>query len=254
MIRKNRPLRRIKRDELIQSAAARGYRTPKQTTKAKENEVSADRFTGLDRLILKYVREGPYQISASDIPEEHRGIVMRRVKALAVWDLSAPGTAGAWRIEPRFDLVLKAMQRTTVRHRLLSNHGSPVSDTSLQFSASSWTHIEGRVLVHGADEGTARTYMVLEGTDAKLHYVETSSLDPPSARRVAKLKVDTFVRLRRHARSQVDVEDLGSAEKLLGQPEHFVEAARGIRLRPSVTAGGWLGRYQNQLLLAHSRK
>jgi hypothetical protein len=32
------------------------------------------------------------------------------------------------------------------------------------------TSVEGRVLVHGQDEQTGRNYLMLEGTDAKVHF------------------------------------------------------------------------------------
>jgi hypothetical protein len=237
-----------------------GYRTPEQARQAKLNEVNAARFTSIDRMIQVHAR-GEDQISVGDIPEAQRELVVRRIKALEGFDLAAPGVQpGTWRIEPRFDGVLKAMQRTADRQRLLRDHGAPVSDASLPFSASAWQRLEGRVLVHGEDEGTQRPYMILEGTDAKLHYVETSNFDIQTSRSVGKLKVNSFVRLRRHGRSSVDVQDLGNARQLLDKPEYFRTAAREMRVRPAVTSGGWLGDYQTRLLaaavetLTHSRQ
>jgi hypothetical protein len=35
----------------------------------------------------------------------------------------------------------------------------------------SLTALEGRVLVHGEEEYSRRSYLILEGTDARLHYI-----------------------------------------------------------------------------------
>lgn len=37
---------------------------------------------------------------------------------------------------------------------------------------NAFTSTEGRILVHGQDEQTGRSYLMLEGTDAKVHYIE----------------------------------------------------------------------------------
>jgi hypothetical protein len=227
-----------------------GYRTPEQARQARENEVKSKRLTSLDRIILTHINKGEARLNLADIPEQHREQVGRRLQTLQSFDLASPGEAGSWRIEPRFDNILKALQRTDDRQRILRDHGAQASDPALPMSVSFWNHLEGRVLVHGEDEGTGKPYFILEGTDRKLHYVESSNIDLQTARSEGKLRVNSFVRLRRHGKTMIAVEDLGNAEKLLANAEYFREAASRMRTVQTATNTGWLGRYQTQMLLA----
>jgi hypothetical protein len=235
-----------------------GYRTPEQATRARENEVAAKRFTSLDRLIHHKAMEGNQRVSLADFPAIHRDQVFRRLQTLESFALAgrdAADGAHTWRIEPRLDHVLRAMQRTADRQRIMRDHGAPGSDPNLPFSASkSWRHLEGRVLVHGEDDFSGKPYLILEGTDAKLHYVDASNIDIQTARCAGQLRVNSFVRLHRRGRSLIDIEDLGNAERLLANPGHFRDAAERLmhagQAPPIATAQGWLGRYQTKLVLA----
>jgi hypothetical protein len=232
-----------------------GYRTPEQARLARENEIPAKRFTSLDRLIYHKAMERNQRVSLADFPDVHRDQVHRRLQTLESFALASLNGAETWRIEPRLDHVLRAMQRTADRQRIMRDHGAPGSDPNLPFSAAkSWRHLEGRVLVHGEDDFSGKPYLILEGTDAKLHYVEASNLDIQTARCAGQLRVNSFARLHRRGRSLVDIEDLGNAEKLLANPAHFRDAADRLmhagKTPPTAIAQGWLGRYQNQLLIA----
>ena len=115
------------------------------------------------------------------------------------------------------------------------------------------TSVEGRVLVHGQDEQTGRGYLMLEGTDAKVHFIQyTPGME--QARSRGELKTNSFVRFRKLSvgeREMLEVNDLGDAACLLSNPRHLREKVyellnRGIR--PTEDGwGGWLGRYQAAL-------
>jgi hypothetical protein len=56
--------------------------------------------------------------------------------------------------------------------------------------------VEGRLLVHGRDEQTGRNYLMLKGTDAKIHFIQyTPEMD--EARSRGDLKTNSFVGLRK---------------------------------------------------------
>ena len=112
------------------------------------------------------------------------------------------------------------------------------------------TSVEGRVLVHGQDEQTGRNYLMLEGTDAKVHYIHYTP-EMEEARSRGELRTNSFVRLRKlpvDRALMLDVIDLGDAEMLLNNPRHLGEAARQLLKRGIMPTedgwGGWLGRYQ----------
>ena len=119
--------------------------------------------------------------------------------------------------------------------------------------------IEGRVLVHGEEEnGSNRggNYLLLEGTDARVHYVPyTSEID--DARSRGQLKPNSFARLRRlfvDGKPLLEVNDMGSADEMLKNKRHFVEVARGRQAQGFAPVedgwGGWVGRYQSALVEA----
>ena len=58
------------------------------------------------------------------------------------------------------------------------------------------TSVEGRVLVHGQDEQTGRNYLMLEGTDAKVHFIQYTS-EMEEARSRGELRTNSFLQMRR---------------------------------------------------------
>ncbi len=58
------------------------------------------------------------------------------------------------------------------------------------------TTLEGRILVHGEEESSGRGYLMLEGTDARVHYVYYTP-EMEAARNRGGLRTNSFVRLRK---------------------------------------------------------
>jgi len=115
------------------------------------------------------------------------------------------------------------------------------------------TSVEGRVLVHGQDEQSGRNYLMLEGTDAKVYFINYSR-EMEEARSRGELRTNSFVQLRKVALDgalTLDFNDLGDAERLLTNPRHLGEKARDLLKRGIVPTedgwGGWLGKYQAAL-------
>jgi hypothetical protein len=108
------------------------------------------------------------------------------------------------------------------------------------------TSVEGRVLVHGQDEQSGRNYLMLEGTDAKVYFINYSR-EMEEARSRGELRTNSFVQLRKVALDgalTLDFNDLGDAERLLTNPRHLGEKARDLLKRGIVPTedgwGGWL--------------
>ena len=109
------------------------------------------------------------------------------------------------------------------------------------------------MLVHGQDEQSGRNYLMLEGTDAKVYFINYSR-EMEEARSRGELRTNSFVRLRKlslNGALTLDVNDLGDAEKLLTNPRHLGEKARELLKRGIMPTedgwGGWLGKYQAAL-------
>jgi hypothetical protein len=159
-----------------------------------------------------------------------------------------------WRVRRDFEQVLRAMQRTADRQRTLAAHGALMSDERLPIEVldlTQATSVEGRVLVHGQDEQTGRNYLMLEGTDARVHLIQYTP-EMEEARSRGELRVNSFVQLQKRSYAAAfDIKDLGDAGKLLNNASHFSEASRELQNRGIVPTedgwGGWLGQYQAAL-------
>src|SRR6266481_4071373 len=131
-----------------------------------------------------------------------------------------------------------------------------VSDKRLPLQVTTLRQLQtvtGRVLLHTEDEQTGKRYMLIEGTDAKVHLIyHTPAIE--EARKQGKLAVDNFIRIEKrfeHKKPTLCVDDLGDANALLQNSSHFHKEAefllrRGIRDVQSEW-GGWLGQYQTRL-------
>ena len=169
---------------------------------------------------------------------------------------------GTWNVRSDFLTVLKTMQQIGDRQRMLAAHRSLISDERLPLVVTeqrSIKHLEGRVLGHGEDEDIknfGRHYMLLEGTDAKIHLIYyTNELEEVRSR--GQLDVNTFVKLRKSFKSGqplLYIENLGNSERLLNSKKYFQQKAwlslRHGELISDKIWGGWLGCYQEKLASA----
>jgi hypothetical protein len=236
-----------------------GYRTHVDVAQAQRREVSQQKFTSLDRAIA---RDKPTDGQSSHFPvrrklvEPKNQYVIARLKTLNSMGLAEVDGPDQWLVRQDFETALRAMQRLGDRQKILAAHGVPVSDTRLplvMFNLRNCTTLEGRILAHGEDEGTGRSFMMLEGTDAKVHCIY-HTLQMAEARGRGGLQTNRFVRLRKrfeNGRPLLEIDELGHSKKILSDRHHHEETVR--RLMQSGTAlvedgwGGWLGRYQSAL-------
>jgi hypothetical protein len=115
------------------------------------------------------------------------------------------------------------------------------------------TTLEGRILVHGEEESSGRSYLMLEGTDARVHHVSYTP-EMEAARNRGGLRTNSFVRLRKlftDGRPAMEIDDLGDSEAILRNKGHLRETAQRLIRRGIVPQedgwNGWLGRYQKAL-------
>jgi hypothetical protein len=115
------------------------------------------------------------------------------------------------------------------------------------------TTVEGRILVHGEEETSGRRYLMLEGTDARVHYFHHTP-EMEAARNRGGLQTKEFVRLRKvfpDGRPALQIDELCDAESILRNKLHLRETAQKL-IRHGIIPkdggwDGWLGRYQKAL-------
>jgi len=242
-----------------------GYRTERDALEAQRREVQQLRFTSLDRIIQRSrsgdanyftVRREPS--SATPFPRAREHYLQARLVKLEQIGLAAKTARHTWLVRGDFEGILRTLQRTNDRQKMLARHAALVSDERLPLQVTPVPGIsvlEGRVLGHGHDEGADCPYLLLEGVDGRIHLLRQSP-EIMEARRNGQLRVNSFVRIQKYsagARPFLSVQDLGNSWKLLQNDAYFRHAAtRFIRnggQQIDCCWGGWLGAYQKNFLL-----
>ena len=234
-----------------------GYRTQQDIAAAQRREVSQQSFTSLDRAIARNKpsdgQSGQFVVTMDPTKPKHQ-YAIARLRKLGSMGLAEAAGSDRWLVRQDFETALRAMQRLGDRQKILAAHGVPVSDTRLplvMFDFRNCTTLEGRILVHGEDEGSGRTFMMLEGTDAKVHCIYHTT-EMTEARSRGGLRTNRFIRLRKHfehGRPLLEMRELGHSERILREMASLAEANR-LLVRPEIvgkdheTWGGWLGRFQ----------
>lgn len=155
------------------------------------NEMKAERFTSLDRGILKDANENVLVVSAmSDARgrSEPRGdaqhsLRVGRLRRLEQMGLAEEKTTGVWAIDPQLETKLRSLGERgdimVTMNRAMRAHGidRPAGDFAIFSGARKSEPVIGRVVAAGiADEMTDRTYLVVDGIDRRIHYAETGKL------------------------------------------------------------------------------
>jgi hypothetical protein len=177
--------------------------------------------------------------------------------------LAKSSASQQWVVQGDFESVLRSVQRTVDRQKMLAAHGALLSDPRLPFQITNIRNlkaVEGRVLLHAEDEASGRRYLLLESTDAKVHLIyHTPEIE--EARRAGRLAVNNFVRLEKRFADRmphIQIFDYGSADALLANPALMNKQAQTL-LRQGGTPdqgpwGGWLGQYHNALRVTVERQ
>ena len=246
-----------------------GPRTQLDAVEAERREVTQQRLTSLDRIIgrASQAPESALSVGSSfafapsapgpEAPEfvrtRQRHIVQRLIH-LQKMGLAEPAGLNEWRVRRDFGAVLRAMQKAQDRQRLLHVHGALISDERLPLVVTNPRRtpaLDGRVLTHG-EEDSGRQYLLLEGTDAKIHFIYHTR-EVATAWAAGKMRPNSFVRFRRlfgiDGRPLIEIADFGDAERLLRNKAHFrtfvsAESRQLPSPQPEQPWSGWLGRYR----------
>lgn len=252
-----------------------GIETEDNLQRKLAQEVDAQRFTRLDRSILQDTDQGILAIT-SKMSKDKRAHAHRmgRLKKLQAMGFAEELKPGVWKIADRTENTLRQLGERgdiiNIMQRVLREAGVDrgISDYSIFDAAKPDSNITGKIVAIGlSNEMQDHHYVVVDGTDGKLHYAEIGRLskyDPPSKELVVTIRgSDVESRLnqtmkpnaRMFIESHIPFGDLASANgatwldrKLLTkQPETYrekgfgAEANRALRLRQN-----WL--VQQQLM------
>jgi type IV secretory pathway VirD2 relaxase len=242
-----------------------GYRSELDAMDSRRSEVQRHRHTSVDAAIKRDARsseDGRFLTVPVDPTQGNEyGRLLKqhmteRLLVLRTMGLAEHTAPNLWRVRADFEEVLRAMQRSADRQKTLAAHGALMSDERLRVVVTDLrdlTTLEGRILVHGEEETSGRTYLMLEGTDARVHYLYyTPEMD--AARNRGSLRTNSFIRLRKsvtEGRQALEIDDMGDSETILRNKRHLRETAQRLVRRGILPKedgwNGWLGRYQRAL-------
>jgi type IV secretory pathway VirD2 relaxase len=156
-----------------------GPRTDSEIMRSNLREISQERFTGIDRRLLRAVDHDGL------VSPRHRDGVERSLRAGRLATLARMGLAdeeqrGRWRLTENLEPMLRAMGRRgdiiatldrEVRSRSLA--GSPLDYAVYDPADGQAEPVVGQLLARGlSDEETDREYVIVDGIDGRTHYVE----------------------------------------------------------------------------------
>jgi hypothetical protein len=161
-----------------------GPETELDVVRKLEREVDQERFTRLDRAILRDARDGVLTLTAAPERNRQRHVLrMGRLRTLERLDLARETEAGVWRLASNLEPTLRHMGErgdiVKTMHRELTRQGLARSASDCLIYDPTDTRsgrLVGRVVGRGlADEINDRLYLVLDGVDGRAHYVEIGS-------------------------------------------------------------------------------
>lgn len=187
-----------------QEAATRqlGYRSDRDVAEALERQVTQQRFTEIDRGLLKKAVNQEVSFDG-ELPsgEKARDTRVRQIRRLA--QLEAMGLAErtgnkSWRLNPALESALRQMQVSQDRLKTKFAHREMISDPSAPLVATELKtlgqRVAGKVVGTGMNEATNRPYLLVEGFDGKVHYLNQSP-KVQKMRGEGELKAGDFVAL-----------------------------------------------------------
>jgi type IV secretory pathway VirD2 relaxase len=149
-------------------------------------EVCADRFTRLDRSILKHADQGYLTISSLP-PQEPvaQTAHVRRLRSLADLGLAVERQTGVWQIDPAIEQKLRSLgQRNDIiatMHRAMKQAGldRPAGNFAIFYAEDGSKPLLGKVAALGlTDEISDRHFVVIDGVDGRVHYADIGRVRP----------------------------------------------------------------------------
>ncbi len=237
-----------------------GPRTELEIQQSLQREVQQERFTSLDRTLLRERLAGGLSLKTL-ANHPRRQLLIGRLQHLQKLELAHEVRPGHWLLHDDVEATLRAMgERGDIVRTMQRAMGGTQRELTVFQPGKDSPEVVGRIVAKGlADELNDRGYLVVDGLDGKAHYlalparaeladypigglVETRSLNEPRAvdRSIASLAADGLYRSDHHqalARSQaVEGQD---PEALVERHVRRLEALRRAGIVERLDEGVW---------------
>ncbi|MER9268154.1 DUF3363 domain-containing protein [Mesorhizobium sp. M0410] len=156
-----------------------GPRTDREIEQRLRQEMERERFTSIDRQLLR-LRDDDGHVSPASRDTFRQTLHQGRLRKLERMGLAEEVGSGRWRLDGELEATLRRIgERGDIiktMHRELTGKGlaRSVADYVVHDrSAEQMQPVVGRIIARGlADEITDRHYLVVDGVDGKSHYVD----------------------------------------------------------------------------------
>jgi type IV secretory pathway VirD2 relaxase len=180
-----------------------GPETELERTAKLLNEVEQERFTYIDRTLLRRSKDGIVVIASTDREHPIRQTMrIGRLKKLEGLGLAEERQTGVWSIDPKLESKLRQLgERADIfktMQRALKEAGieRPAPGLAVFESGRRRTPLIGKVMAVGlVDEITDRQYVIVDGIDGRVHYAPLGRLAPaemPSRGMIVSLTGDSL--------------------------------------------------------------
>ncbi|KAA3447984.1 type VI secretion protein [Mesorhizobium sp. SARCC-RB16n] len=163
-----------------------GLRTDREILRTYHQQIEAERWTELDRQLVREVDKYGIVDSApigGRKPDEYLAMKVGRLRKLESLGLAHPIGAGQWTLGGEAEATLRALgERNDIikrMHRTLAEHGLDrgAAEQVLAGEASD-APIIGKLMERGLDdELRASAYAIVDGTDGRTHYIRFQNID-----------------------------------------------------------------------------
>lgn len=235
-----------------------GPRTDQDIRRTLENQIGADRWTQLDRQLVRDAgRTGIIDVApvAGGEPDPFQTLKVGRLRKLERLGLASQVGPGQWTIADKAEATLREIgERSDIikrMHRALTDRGIERPSASFVLAAE---HLEqpviGRLVSRGLDDelkGTA--YAVVDGTDGRTHHLRLPDLDAAgdsAPGSIVELRAFDDARGTRRValavRSDIDLERQVTAagatwldrQAIARQPAELAESGFGVEVREAL--------------------
>jgi type IV secretory pathway VirD2 relaxase len=156
-----------------------GPRSPQEILRAQQREIVQERFTSIDRRLLRAAREGGLVMPVHQDGVE-QSLRAGRLQTLGRMGMASEVQRGIWRLtedlEPQLRRIgergdiIRTMQRAMREH---APERSPADYAIYDPAEGQGRPIIGKVVERGlSDEHADRHYLIVDGTDGLSHYVD----------------------------------------------------------------------------------
>ncbi|MEI9402020.1 relaxase/mobilization nuclease domain-containing protein [Mesorhizobium argentiipisi] len=163
-----------------------GPRTDREIRRTFHQQIEAERWTELDRQLVREVDRYGIVDSApigGRKPDEYLAMKVGRLRKLESLGLAHPIGAGQWTLVGEAEATLRALgERNDIikrMHRTLAEHGLDRGAAEQVFAGeASDAPIIGKLMERGLDdELRASAYAIVDGIDGRTHYIRFQNLD-----------------------------------------------------------------------------